>query len=196
MAGIFIGAESDGYVADADYPVAIGYAASAGERSIAIGYNASADGYDRIAIGYAAAPPSDSTCYIGQPTTNPIALKAASYTDYSDRKLKKNIKELTNGLDIIMDLNPVEFYFKSDSGNSTLKKKRLGLIAQEVQEVANKHVDNWGAVGQDPDCWSLDYNQIIAPLIGAIKEQQAQIDDLKKEIENLNKIHLHKSKLF
>jgi len=180
-------ADTSGY-----YNIAIGLnsgtAITTGYNNICIGVsagNAITTGINRIAIGYASNPVSNNQCYIGQPTTNPIDLLAASYNNYSDRRMKRNITSLSNPLNIVMALNPVEFYFDTDKGTESRKKKQLGFIAQDVQEVANNHVYDWGAVSQDEDCWKLDYNQIIAPLVGAVKEQQKQIEAQQLQIENL-----------
>ena len=47
----------------------------------------------------------------------------------SDIKLKKNIKNIENGLEVINKLHPVEFTWKKNN------KKSVGFIAQELEEV-------------------------------------------------------------
>ena len=179
---VFIGNAADGYENYVDYGVAIGFSSSVGDRSIAIGYQAIADGIDRIAIGYGSTPTSDNTYYIGDPITNPIALSAASYANYSDVRMKKQIIPLQNGLEIINSLNPVEFYYDTDIGSISYRRKHLGLIAQEVEDNISDIVQDWGVVLQDSDCWKLDYIQFISPLIKAVQQQQEQIEELRNQI--------------
>ena len=56
----------------------------------------------------------------------------------SDRKLKKNIEDMTGGMDIISKLKPRTYEFKQD-GNYKLMNlpegKQYGLVAQELEEV-------------------------------------------------------------
>ena len=65
----------------------------------------------------------------------------------SDIKLKKNIKNIENGLDVINKLHPVEFTWKKNN------KKSVGFIAQELEEVLPNLVktdkNNIKAIKQD-----------------------------------------------
>lgn len=56
------------------------------------------------------------------------------------------------------------------------QKRQIGLIAQEVEEVFPElvHTDESGYK-------SVEYSKITAILIEAVKEQQAQIESLRKE---------------
>jgi len=55
----------------------------------------------------------------------------------------------------------------------------LGLIAQEVRQVYPE------LVGGTANNLSIQYGNLVAPLIEAIKEQQTQISTQKNEIEKL-----------
>ena len=56
--------------------------------------------------------------------------------------------------------------------------KKIGLLAQEVQEVFPELVKQ----AQDADgTLSVNYQGMIPVLINAIKEQQKQIDEIKKQ---------------
>lgn len=100
---------------------------------------------------------------------------AVGYFHSSDARLKKNV-ETAPGLSIISKLRGVMFDWKKDGTPSA------GLIAQEVEEVMPNavHTDSEGMK-------SVEYDQFIAPLIEAVKEQQAEIESLKYEIENLRR---------
>lgn len=92
---------------------------------------------------------------------------SAGYFHNSDERLKTNIRSI-DGLAIVEKLRGVTFDWKSDGTPSA------GVIAQEVEEVLPSavHTDANGLK-------SVDYDQLIAPLIEAVKEQQVEIDTLQ-----------------
>jgi hypothetical protein len=100
----------------------------------------------------------------------------------SDIKFKKQISTLTDSLNKILELNGVSYEWKTDE----FKDKRFpegrhyGVIAQEIEkvlpEVVNTAPDGTKAVA---------YTEIIPVLIEAIKEQQKEIDELKKQLSHL-----------
>lgn len=107
-----------------------------------------------------------------------VATKTA-WTFSSDRRLKKNIKSLENGLDIVEKLNPVKFDFKNDPRNDSYES---GFIAQDVKELIPQ------AITEDEDGFlSLSMNSITPYLAGAIKELSEKVKKLEvriKELEN------------
>jgi hypothetical protein len=99
---------------------------------------------------------------------------AGTVTANSDIKLKENISTIENALEKTLQLRGVEFD-RIDSG-----EHQIGVIAQEIEEVIPFLVreDSSGTK-------SVAYGNITALLIEAIKDQQKQINTLKKEIEGL-----------
>tara|TARA_Y100001951_G_scaffold22009_1_gene16974 strand:+ start:5619 stop:9830 length:4212 start_codon:yes stop_codon:yes gene_type:complete len=108
-----------------------------------------------------------------------------SLTSTSDARVKTNIIDLTNSdsLQLISSLQPRQ-YGRSDSPKRE-GKLFYGLVAQEVETVLNN-------LGIDKTTWAgiklpdtedkmrrLEYDQLIAPLIGAIKELKARIEALE-----------------
>lgn len=93
----------------------------------------------------------------------------------SDLKLKKNMTPL-DGLQIIQKLTGYRFNWKSDN------KKDIGVVAQEVEAVLPEAVK----VASD-GMKSVDYPRLIPPLIQAIKEQQSQIEALRKQVQALQR---------
>jgi hypothetical protein len=91
-------------------------------------------------------------------------------TNPSDRRLKTNIIPLTYGLSDILKLNPVSYNWKDGTNG-----KQFGFIAQEVQEVMPDAVKNGEYLGLEKDA-------IYSALVNAIKEQQAQINELKSQL--------------
>jgi len=94
----------------------------------------------------------------------------------SDRRLKENIKPLPdNTLDKILNMEGVSFNWKEGG------KKDIGFIAQDVEKVYPDLVYTDKETGMK----SIQYINLIAPLVEAVKEQQKQIEDLKQEVEEL-----------
>jgi hypothetical protein len=105
-----------------------------------------------------------------------------AYGSPSDISFKTNIKPLEKSLDKIVKLKGVSFDWKSDTEVYTMTgiKEDIGFIAQEVEKVLPNLVrkNNNGLL-------SLRDKGISALLVEGIKEQQLQIEDLKKEIKEL-----------
>ncbi len=103
---------------------------------------------------------------------------------HSDRRWKKNISQLNNSLDKILQLKGVSFDWRTkqfaDMNFPTGTK--IGLIAQDVEKVLPQvvHTDKNGYK-------SVEYANIVAVLIEAVKEQQVEIERLKELIENQNR---------
>ena len=98
----------------------------------------------------------------------------------SDKRWKKNIEDSDLGLSFINSVRPVKYNFKSDKQNSKLK---YGIVAQEVIEVlkAIDREDFAGIETDDPDRLGADYVQFVAPLIKAVQELSAQVEELKNK---------------
>ena len=90
-------------------------------------------------------------------------------TAYSDRALKRNIQTIENALDKVMAMRGVTYQKDEKDG--------VGVIAQEVEEVLPEVVkkDGYGMR-------SVAYGNMVGVLIEAIKEQQAQIEELKLKL--------------
>ena len=99
---------------------------------------------------------------------------AFGYFHNSDARLKKDIAPIKNGLEIVKKLQGVSYVWKATG------RPALGVIAQEVEKIIPSAV-SVDKVGTK----SVEYDQLVAPLIESIKEQQVEIDSLKYEIEKL-----------
>ena len=58
-----------------------------------------------------------------------------SWSNSSDRRLKKNIEDLDGSLDKLMRLRGVSFEYLDPDAINELPGQRLGMVAQEVEEV-------------------------------------------------------------
>jgi hypothetical protein len=98
-----------------------------------------------------------------------------SITSSSDARLKTNIQPLQNALTKIRGITGYSFEFKSMP-----EKQHIGLLAQEVEQVQPE------LVTEDTEGMkSIAYGNLIALLVEAIKEQQKQIEDLKKCLDDI-----------
>ena len=79
---------------------------------------------------------------------------------------------LENSLDKVKQLQGVTFNWK-ESGRAD-----IGLIAQDVEKVIPQIVST-----NSEGLKSVEYGNIVAILIEAIKEQQKQIDELKAQLK-------------
>jgi hypothetical protein len=102
-----------------------------------------------------------------------------AYGATSDERLKENIAPISNTLEMVKRLQGVTFNWKEGTSERDFAgiNNDIGLIAQNVQEVIPELVRE----GQD-GYLSLRDRGLFAILIEAIKEQQIQIEELKKKI--------------
>lgn len=89
----------------------------------------------------------------------------------SDIRLKSDIKPIENPLQIVQSLEG-KAYIKDD-------KASIGFIAQEVEEVLPMMVHT---ADDEMGTKSVNYQNMVAILVEAIKEQQKQIDELKEKL--------------
>ena len=97
----------------------------------------------------------------------------------SDETLKTNIEILAGVLEKIDQLRGVQFEYKDQTKYASGVK--IGVIAQELQKIYPSMVIK----GED-GYLKVDYTQLTAVLIQAVKEQQQQIRNQQLEIESLN----------
>jgi hypothetical protein len=90
----------------------------------------------------------------------------------SDARLKANITSLGNTLSKLLLMDGKSYTLKSDES-----VEKIGLLAQEIQKIFPELVKQ---SGDDKGTLSVNYQGLIPILINAIKEQQKQIEDLKK----------------
>lgn len=119
-------------------------------------------------------------------------------TSTSDARLKKNIQEMNEVLPSVMSLKPKSYEF-----NQAKYKKlnlasgpQIGFLSQDVEEVfpdlvhtdthiMNSHPGHSDNVETEVEIKSLDYISMVPILTKAIQEQQAIIEDLKAEVQQL-----------
>jgi len=109
----------------------------------------------------------------------------------SDKNFKKNISDLDLGLNLVTKLKPSKYNYKIQDEDSPIM---YGLIAQDVEEslaavgieknsthlLQHKPKDD-----ENESDYELDYLKLMPVLINAIQEQQAIIEDLQTQINEV-----------
>ena len=104
---------------------------------------------------------------------------------YSDERLKDIKGECSYGLDTISKMKVYDFdWLRNSTKGFGVKAQELYKLVPEVVEIGND--------GQiDPQefdyrhIWKVNYNELVPVLIKAIQEQQAQIQNLQEQINDL-----------
>jgi hypothetical protein len=95
-------------------------------------------------------------------------------TAFSDKRLKTDIKNIENSLDIVMKMQGV-YYKRKDIENA---KEQIGVLAQDIETVLPQVVLT---ADDEMKSKSVDYGKLCALLIECVKDLQTQVNDLKKE---------------
>jgi hypothetical protein len=94
----------------------------------------------------------------------------------SDEREKKDIQDIQYGLKELMQLKPVSYYWKNTAAG---KQQMLGLLAQEVQKIIPELVvEGDGKLG-------MRSVEMLPVIIKGMQEQQQQINELKKQNEEM-----------
>ena len=97
-------------------------------------------------------------------------LADGNITAFSDQSLKTDVETVEDALALVKAMRGV-YYTRTDD---TAKGRLVGVIAQEMNQVLPEVVFKQG------NKLSVDYGNIVAVLIEAIKELKSELDELKK----------------
>lgn len=109
----------------------------------------------------------------------------------SDRRLKTNILPYQGGLSDLMKINPVWFTYTGEANMP--KETGVGVIAQELQEIAPYMIKPWtyrDAKGTETEYLGVDNGAMTYMLINSVQEQQTLIEEQKAENEALKQLIL------
>lgn len=174
-----------------------------------------ADGYNNsAAIGYNAFITASNQVRIGNGSVTSIG-GYVNWSNISDGRVKKNIKENVPGLTFINKLQPVTYNLDLDAADKIIqqssftasdakiaqlsmqdKAERLvkekiiytGFIAQDVQKVAKEigyDFSGIDAAKNDKDLYGLRYADFVVPLVKAVQELSTQNNSLESEVGDL-----------
>jgi hypothetical protein len=113
-----------------------------------------------------------------------IYARSTTVQSLSDIRIKENIRNSEEGLNIITGLRPVRFDFKE--GYSDGKKNQLGFIAQEVEEIFPDAISQikTDIEGEEP-LKTMGPGALIPVLVKAVQEQQILITELTEKVKAL-----------
>lgn len=145
-------------------------------------------GSNNITIGSDAQVPTatgSNQVRIGNANISYAAVQVA-WTITSDKRYKSFIRQSNLGLDFINQLQPVSYFRNNDKSERT----EYGFIAQDVDMLLKRMgAANTGIIStDDAGMYSMRYNDLIAPMVKAIQEQQTIINQLSRKIEQLEKL--------
>ncbi len=196
-----------------DYNTAIGYLASSEEAgkernyTTSIGANTQAYFNNSTAIGANAVAMGENQLQLGDTEAKVYTRNGYYWT--SDVRDKADIRDTQLGLDFIMQLRPVDFRWdmradykeaipdSEGSGRRTYKqlpkdgsKKRSrfhhGFIAQEVGALEAEFGGYQDfMVKGTAEMQTLNYLELIAPMVKAIQEQQQMIEAMQAQVREL-----------
>lgn len=140
----------------------------------------------------------------------PVKPGGGSWSAPSDMRVKKDITNFTDGLDIIRQIRPVNFKY-NDIGGLSSAKSYVGIIAQEVNQVAPYCIGKAKIIVKDSEKSAfandivgtiqdstgksqhvveiLSYNQegLFYAMVNSIKTLDLSITDLQKELQVVRK---------
>ena len=185
---VCIGQDAGTTIAQGDYNICVGSIADVSSgtnaNSITIGHNITATS-SQFAFGKASNVVSNDF------DTN------ASWSRSSDINKKTNIKNTDLGLNFINELRPVTFNWKPNNefpkhfkdyseteNHMDTEKNMYGMIAQDVEKALDKvgHKNFGGWSEEEDGSQRLSQEMFIYPLINAVKELSAQVEELKAKL--------------
>jgi autotransporter adhesin len=170
-------AHSEGFasIASGQYSHAGGVSSTSSGKASFIHSSGSTVSGDRSVVigGYNITGSADDTVYVpdlvidGLTSQDPIATDANGkiVAGTSDIRLKQNINNLTNALDVVKNLRGVSFEYTEESNMGS--GIRFGFIAQEVQDIVPDMV-RLRAKGDG--MLNLNYTEVIPWIVEAIKD--------------------------
>lgn len=175
----------------------------AGSNNTSIGFQSGVGAnYDNITClgSFATATASDQV-RIGASWVTSIG-GYQNWTNLSDGRFKRSVKENVLGLDFVNALRPVSYYVDNEAVNEflgielkdksiipTTKRYQTGFIAQEVEATAKavgfEHFGGVDAPENEKSHYGLRYAEFVVPLVKSVQELSAQNDEQTVTIENL-----------
>jgi len=170
--------------------------------------------YNVIAIGQGTICTNVSQARIGNSATSSIG-GYANWTNISDVRVKKNIKQNVPGLAFINKLQPITYNLNLEAAEQIIQppaakdkdgkvkqpsqqeldskkaKEQIvytGFAAQDVEKAAKELKYDFSGVDaakNDKDLYGLRYAEFVVPLVKSVQELSQQNEEMKNKIEKL-----------
>jgi hypothetical protein len=123
---------------------------------------------------------------VGIGTTNPVCkldvngtINAINYSTISDRRYKKDIRNLDSSLELINRLSPVSYLTINQREGD---KRNYGFIAQDLYKEIPEAVN---VPANDSNNYTIEYMSLIPLLTKSIQDLTKRLDEQQKTIEEL-----------
>ena len=103
-------------------------------------------------------------------------IRASSFQATSDARRKENFRAVDSYVDAIMTLSPYEYNFIGS------EHRNIGLIAQDILGAGIDHV----VFGSEDTSYSVDYNAVVALLVGAVGKLKMEVEQLRAQLFTRN----------
>jgi hypothetical protein len=110
-------------------------------------------------------------------TKGSINLTTGVYTALSDSRVKKDITNMTYGLNEVLAMRPVTYLMKEEEDTA---KRHLGFIAQEIKAIIDESVDD--LIDEEKQMYGLDKSGLVPVLVKAIQELNAKVTALEAQL--------------
>jgi hypothetical protein len=149
-------------------------ALTTGNNNIVIGYNAVAS-----AVGV------NNEVTVGNSSNGTYRIYAASWTNVSDGRDKKDVEELALGLDFVTSLQPVKYVWNYRDGSAQNGNTDIGFIAQDLLKAqTDANAAYAGFVNEsNPEQLAIAQSKLIPVLVNAVKELAAEVAALKASLK-------------
>jgi len=125
-------------------------------------------------------PASNNTYNLGSTSLRWSVLYTSNSVNVSDETLKTDIQDCDLGIDFVNTLKPKSFKMKDlEEKHDDYDKKHYGLIAQDLKD--GKFKDS--VYGDKDGEYGLAYNDFIAPLVKAVQELSAKVEEVETELK-------------
>ncbi len=171
---------------------------NSGNYNTAIGYNSGSTittGANLTCIGIDAAPSTPTALNqvtLGNQFVTSLRCNVQTITSLSDVRDKKNISELSLGLDFITKLHPRQFNWDKrewyennvSDGSKMTEAPTAGFIAQELDELQQTAGAEWLnlVLKDNPDKWEATYGNLLPVMVKAIQELKSENDELIEKL--------------
>ena len=172
-----------------------------GDSNTALGSNSGqtvTTGNNLTLIGYGAEPTSGiatDQITLGNSSVTSLRCNVTTISSLSDSRDKKNIKDLSLGLDFLMRVKPRmfnwdkrEWYEGNNSDGSKMKEVlTAGFIAQELDEAQTSGNAEWLnlVLKENPEKLEATYGNLLPVMVKAIQDLKYEKDELKNEVQQL-----------
>ena len=120
----------------------------------------------------------NGNAYFWNGSNQPYISSGGSFTNASDVSLKKDITDLTYGINVLKNLKPRKYKMKADD------KEQIGFIAQEVEADVPEVVEASETPNGDQHK-GLAYGNLTAVLTKALQEAVTKIETLEAKVAAL-----------